>query len=269
MRTGWKPVIRGGRKRILLLGFLLERERGAADLDLVAGAEAVAGDAAAVDEGRAAEGEVFEVEAAGDDVDGGVAAADGGVLEQVDVAVGARADVRRRAVEDELLAGDEALDDLEPAGLGGVLDQARGEAGDQADGDGGDGAGEDGAAAPLGDGGKEEPADDAADQSADQADAQLLDVAHQHAGGDHQEQADDAVLDGVGEELLAGCLVRGVVAAGPLVEAVDEEGDDNAAEQAEHRANGAVDRDALHVAVDQRLGDGEAEGDDHADKAVG
>src|SRR3954453_4320891 len=108
MCTGWKPVIRGRSKALLLLGFLLERERGAADLDLVAGAEAVAGDAAAVDEGRAAQREVFEVEAAGNDVDGGVAAADGGVLEQVDVAVRGAADVRRRGGEDGLLAGGEA-----------------------------------------------------------------------------------------------------------------------------------------------------------------
>jgi hypothetical protein len=52
------------------------------------------------------------------------------------------------------------------------------------------------------------------------------------------------------------------------VEAVHEEGDDHAAEQAEHRADGAVDEDAVEVSIDGGLGDGEAAGDEHADQPV-
>src|SRR4051794_11409988 len=104
--------------------FLLKHEQRRTDLDPVPISESAAIDGLAVDEGGLAEREVFQLEAAGDDVDGGMAAADLGGAEEVDLAVRAAADEGRAAVEDELLAGDQPLGDAEPAGLGDVLDDA-------------------------------------------------------------------------------------------------------------------------------------------------
>src|SRR5687768_5186399 len=116
------------------LGLLLEQETGGADLHPVAVAQARAGNGLVVHHRLGPEGEVFQLEAAGHEVDGRVAAADAGVLEQVNLAIWRRPDVRGVAVEDELLAGDESLDHPDPAGLGRVLDDAGPEPGDDADG---------------------------------------------------------------------------------------------------------------------------------------
>src|SRR5688572_19599631 len=108
--------------RISLL-LLLEQEARRPDLHAVAVAEAGAGDGLVVDQRLSAQRKVFQLEPAADQVDGGVAAADALVLEQVGLAVRGGADVRGVAVEDELLARDKPLDDADPAGLGGILDQ--------------------------------------------------------------------------------------------------------------------------------------------------
>jgi hypothetical protein len=113
----------------------LEEERRAADADTVAVAEARAGDGLAVDDRVAAEREIFQFESAGHQVDGGMARADELVFEEVDFAIRRAADVRGIAIEDELLAGDQASEDAEPARLGGIFDQGRGECGYDADGD--------------------------------------------------------------------------------------------------------------------------------------
>ena len=147
--------------------FFLEGEGCGADLDLVAGAEADSAYGFAVDEGGRAEGEIFEIEAAWDNVNGGVAAAYGGIFEKVNVAIGRGADVGCGAVENELLAGDEACDDFDPAGLGGIFDETRGSAGDEADGDKGDASGDHFVAGEIGDGSEECAAESATDKAAD------------------------------------------------------------------------------------------------------
>src|SRR6476660_3678840 len=93
----------------------LEHKQRRSDLDPVAVAESASVDGFSVDEGRFAKREVFQLEAAGDNVNRGVAAADCRVAEEVDLAVGAAADEGRAAVEDELLARDQSLRDAEPA----------------------------------------------------------------------------------------------------------------------------------------------------------
>ena len=77
-----------------------------------------------VDERFGAQRQVFDFDADGGDVNGGVALADLWVFEEVDLAVGGAADVSWVAIKNELLAGDDAGGDFKPAGFGGIFDEA-------------------------------------------------------------------------------------------------------------------------------------------------
>jgi hypothetical protein len=169
-------------------GFFLEEEGGGSDEDLVAMAEALAGNWFAVDVRGCAEWEVFDFDAAAlKEVDGGVASADFGIAEEIDLAIGSRADVRGVAVEDELFSGDESCGDFEPAGAGGAFEESRGGAGDGADADhGGEGC-EFGAVGDVGEGFEKESADCAADRAASETDEEPLAIFHDDAGRDGKE----------------------------------------------------------------------------------
>ena len=87
--------------------------------------EADSCDGNAVDEcGASPERQVFDIDATGDEMEGGVTPADFGIAKEVDLAVGGAADVSWIAVEDELLAGDESGGHAEPVGFGGAFDKA-------------------------------------------------------------------------------------------------------------------------------------------------